>query len=74
MCLCTILKLNRQLSIFHQGNVKLGNGYWEITFPRVKITEKKCSIYLIYHSPFINSLRKHGADKATIEEAISEAG
>ena len=23
---------------------------------------------------FINSLRKHGVDKATIEEAISEAG
>ena len=41
MCLCTILKLNRQLSIFHQGNVKLGNGYWESTFPKDVIEDLK---------------------------------
>ena len=57
---CTILKLNRQLSIFHQGNVKLGNGYWESTFPRVKINEKKCSICL-YLS--LNSLDPGGSEK-----------
>jgi hypothetical protein len=93
---------NRQLSIFHQGNVKLGNGYWESTFPKDVIEDLKgitpqrgfsgyqpfIRAYIgqglrqdfarleeqLNVEKFINSLRKHGVDKATIEEAISEAG
>ena len=100
MCLCTILKLNRQLSIFHQGNVKLGNGYWESMFPKDVIEDLKGITPQIGFSgyqplirayigqglrqdlarlegqlnveKFINSLRKHGVDETTIDEAISD--